>query len=165
MIARRPGLPSVPTALRELDAQQSHFLAVLLELGGGPQHGPEAAIAAGYSDNYETAARHARILLKSPKILKALKDGVARRFDAAAAAAFNTTFEICTNPKAPAAARLSAAQEILNRSLGPVPSKSLSVTAKAGVEDLLELLDAREKAGDMQTVEGRATEVRGGEDD
>jgi len=145
MTAYRGGLPSVPASLQELNPQQSLFLAALLELGGGPQHGAEAALIAGYGETHQEAERAARILLKSPKIIKALKGGVSQRFDAAAAAAFNTLLEICTNKQAPASARNTAAQEILNRSLGPVPSRSMTISAKVeSVEDIWERLDAKE---------------------
>lgn len=157
MTGRNDRLPSVPTSLRELDAQQSLFVTLFLELGGAPQHGVEAAYGAGYGETRDDAAEAARVLLKSPKIIRAIKEGVGQRFDAAIAAAFSTYLEICTDKKAPANARISAADAILNRSsVGPVPSRSTSVTAHLGVEDLLEKLDAAERAIDVTPAPQRA---------
>jgi hypothetical protein len=173
MSPRSDSLPSVPTALKELNPQQSLFLAALLELGGGPQHGAEAALTAGYADTHQDAERAARILLSSPKIMSALKNAVAKRFDAAAAAAFNTLLEICTNKSAPASARNTAAMEILNRSLGPVPSRSMAITAKVTtIEDLIFACDAQEKAKeaagevlDVEYTDTTPTMPRADEDD
>jgi len=147
-MTRRDRLPSVPTALRELNPQQCLFLAALIELGGGPQNGGEAALTAGYADNYEEAEHAARILLKSPKIMHALKDAIVHRFDIAASAAFETLLEICTNKKEPARARISAAKEIFDRapSYGPVPSRSMNLNVSGGFEELLDKLDAQDKA-------------------
>jgi hypothetical protein len=145
MTSRSDRLPSVPSSLRELDAQQSLFVTLFLELGGAPQHGVEAAYGAGYGETRGDAADAARVLLKSPKIVRAIKEGVGQRFDTAIAAAFSTYLEICTDAKAPANARISAADAILNRSsVGPVPSRSMSITARTSVEDLLEKLDQAE---------------------
>jgi hypothetical protein len=158
----RDRLPSVTGSLKELDAQQTLFLATLLELGAGHQHGPAAALVAGYGTTYEEASRHARILLKSPKIMKALKEAIVHRFDVAAGAAFNTLLNICVNGRSESA-RISASQEILNRSsLGPVPSRSLSVVAKVGgIEELLDRADAHERAAAAKKppiLEGQYTE-------
>jgi hypothetical protein len=49
------------------------FIAVLVKLGGGPQCGAQAAIDAGYTADSQEAERIARILLKSPKIVNALR--------------------------------------------------------------------------------------------
>ena len=63
--------------------------------------------------------------------------------------AFNTLLEVCVNSRAPANARISAAQEILNRSsIGPVASRSMSIAAHSGIEELLALLDAQDGGGE-----------------
>jgi hypothetical protein len=138
------------------DPREAHFVAELFRLGG-PQHAAEAALRAGYADTAEGAERAAAFLLGSSRISRVLTGEIKVRFDTAAAAAFATLLDVCSNPSAPANARISAAQEILNRSsIGPVPSRSVTVSARVGVEDLLEQLDAREKADAAKIIEGEA---------
>ena len=139
-----------------LRPQELLFLTVLTELGGGSQSGGEAALRAGYADTYEDAERAARILLESPRITRALKEMIMQRFDVAVSAAYATILSICVNGRSETA-RLSAAQEILNRGVGPVPSRSVSVTARTTVEDLIDSLDARER-----TAARRGTGASGG---
>jgi len=95
------------------------------------------------------------MLLGSSRISRAITGEVKARFDLATATAFNTMLEICQDPKAPANARLSAAQAILDRStLGPVPSRSMSLSASVSVEELLERLDAQGgQAGEVVDAE------------
>jgi hypothetical protein len=125
--------------------QEATFVAAIFELGG-PQHSAEAALRAGYADNLEGAARAAAFLLSAPRISRVIVGEIKARFDVAAAAAFHTLLEVCSDKKAPASARIAAAESILNRSsIGPVPSRSMAITARVGVEDLLERLDAQER--------------------
>ena len=132
--------------------QEAAFVANLFELGG-PQYGPEAALRAGYATTPEEAERAAALLLGSSRIARVITGEIKSRFDIAAVAAFNTLLEVCGDNRAPASARISAAQEILNRSsLGPIPSRSMSVTASTRIEDLLEMLDARERGEAEATV-------------
>jgi hypothetical protein len=134
----------LPTA--ELsDAREITFVSHLLDLGG-PQYAAEAAKRAGYAKSDAEAERAASLLLGAPRIARAITAEVRRRFDIATAIAFNTLLEICVNPRAPANARISAAQEIFNRSsIGPVASRSMSISAHTGVEEMLALLDAQEQ--------------------
>ena len=126
------------------DPREISFVAIMLDLGG-PQFAAEAAKRAGYAKTDAEADRAAETLLCSPRIARAITGEVRRRFDVAAALAFNTLLEICTNPRAPANARISAAQELINRSsIGPVASRSMSISAHTSIEDLLERLDAHE---------------------
>lgn len=76
-----------------------------------------------------------------------------RRFDIAASIAFNTLLEICVNSRAPANARITAAQELLNRSsIGPVASRSMNISAHTGVEELLAQLDAAESGDPLSNA-------------
>jgi hypothetical protein len=130
------------------DPREVAFVAALFELGG-PQFGTEAALRAGYADNPEDASRAAAFLMGSPRIARVITGEIKHRFDIAASTAFNTLLEICSDRRAPASARLSAAESILNRSsVGPVPSRSMVLTARTNVEDLLEQLDERERNGE-----------------
>lgn len=145
---------STPPTLATLsDPREASFVAALLELGG-PQHAGAAALRAGYADTLEGAERAAAFLLGAPRITKAITGEIKARFDVAAAAAFAALVEIASDKKAPANARVSAAESILNRSsIGPVPSRSMSLTARVGVEELLEKLDQAERdTGDMINV-------------
>ncbi len=140
------------------DPREAHFVAELFRLGG-PQRATEAALNAGYADTAEGAERAAAFLLGSSRISRVITGEIKARFDTAAAAAFATLLEVCSNPKAPASARIAAATEILNRSsIGPIPSRSIAVSARTTVEDLLEQLDARERAA-AKTIDGNAHDV------
>lgn len=140
------------------DPREAAFVGAVFELGG-PQYGAEAALRAGYTRDPDEAPRLAAILLGTPRIARVFTGEVRARFDVAVSAAFNTMLEICQDPKAPASARLSAAQAILDRSsIGPVPSRSTNLTASLSVEELLERLDARGGEAD-DVIEGEAVAV------
>jgi len=139
------------------DPREAAFVAAIFELGG-PQYGAEAALRAGYTTDQAEAPRIGAILLAAPRIARVITGEVRARFDVAAAAAFDTILTIATDPKAPASARLTAAQEILSRSsIGPVPSRSMSLHANVTVEELLSQLDISGQpagaAGDVIDVE------------
>lgn len=132
--------------------QEAAFVAALFDLGG-PQHAAAAAMRAGYGDTAEDAERAAAFLLGSSRISKVITGEIKARFDTAAAAAFNTLLEICADRRAPANARISAAQEILNRSsIGPIVSRSAVLKAEAGIELLWEELDRREREAGAKPV-------------
>jgi hypothetical protein len=144
------------------DPREAAFVAAIFELGG-PQHGVEAAIRAGYATDESDARLIAAALLGHHRIARAITGEVRARFDLATAAAFNTMLAILQDPKAPASARLTAAQAILDRStIGPVPSRSVSLTASVTVEDLLAELDAENAAretGDGEVLDAEYSEV------
>ena len=121
------------------DPREAAFVAALFDLGG-PQHGTEAAMRAGYAATPEKAARAAAFLLGSARISRCILVEIKARFDVAAGAAFSTLLSICVSGRSEQA-RISAAQEILNRPLGPIPSRSVTLTAQRSVEDLLARLD------------------------
>ena len=140
------------------DPREAAFVAALFELGG-PLHGAEAAMRAGYTADPDKAPGIAAILLGTPRISRTITGEVKARFDVATPAAFNTMLEICGDPRAPATARLSAAQAIIDRStIGPVPSRSMSLTVQTTVEDLLERLDGRE-SGAGEAIDAEFSEV------
>lgn len=141
------------------DPREVAFVAAIFDLGG-PQHATAAALRAGYADTQEEAERAGAFLLGSSRISRVIVGEIKARFDVAAASAFNTLLEICANRSAPANARISAAQEILNRSsVGPVPSRSVSVRAETTIEDLLERLDrmAEGSAEQPRVIDGEFT--------
>lgn len=141
------------------DPREAAFVAAIFELGG-PTHGAEAAMRAGYTDDPSEAPRIAAILLGDGRISRAITGEVKARFDVAASAAFNTLLDICQDPKAPASARLSAAQAIIDRSsIGPVPSRSMSLTASMSVEDMLEQLGAPRAQDGGAAIDAEFSEV------
>ena len=143
------------------DPREAAFVAAVFALGG-PQHATEAALQAGYGKTPDEAERAAAFLMGSARISRAIVGEIKARFDVAAAAAFNTLVEVCTNRSAPANARISAAQEILNRSsIGPIPSKSTSVGASEGIEDWIRQLDELKRAERAQVIDVEASAVCG----
>ena len=146
------------------EAREVAFVTALLELGG-PHYAAEAAKRAGYAKTDADAEYAAALLLSHPRIAKAITGEVRRRFDIAAASALNTLLEVCVNPRAPANARISAAQEILNRSsMGPIASRSVSVSASFSHEDMVEAYEAQqtaERAAAAKTIEGSTTPSNG----
>jgi hypothetical protein len=151
-----------PATIDLSDPREVTFVAAMLDLGG-PQFAAEAAKRAGYAETDGPAQRAADLLLGTPRIAQAITKEVRRRFDIATSIAFNTFLEICADPQAPANARISAAQEILNRStIGPVPSRSIGVVAHTGIEELLERLDAQEHGTDAITIDVVPTAARDG---
>lgn len=136
----------LPTIANLSDPREAAFVAALFELGG-PAYAPEAARRAGYARTQDEADRAAAILLDVPRIARAIVGEIRARLDVAALSAFNTLLEICASPKAPANARITAAQEILNRSsVGPIVSRSANLNANVGIEELLDKLDKRDAA-------------------
>ena len=123
------------------DPRETAFVAALFDLGG-PQHATEAAMRAGYANTPDEAARAAAFLLGSVRISRCFLGEIKARFDVAAGAAFSTLLSICVNGRSEQA-RISAAQEILNWSLGPIPSRSVTLTAQTSIEDMLNLLDQK----------------------
>lgn len=139
-----------PLTIADLSSpQEAAFVATLLDLGG-PQHATAAAMRAGYGATPEEAERAAAFLLGSSRISRVIVAEIKARFDTAAAAAYATLLQICADPRAPANARISAAQEILNRSsIGPVVSRSAVLNANVRtVEVLLDELDRHERGKD-----------------
>ena len=146
------------------DPREAAFVAALFDLGG-PQHGMEAAMRAGYAGTPEEAARAAAFLLGSTRISRTILGEIKARFDVAAGAAFNTLLSICVSGRSEQA-RISAAQEILNRSLGPIPSRTVTLTAQTSIEDLLARLDRPESdSRDSEIVQVPAMAPEGSEAD
>jgi len=129
--------------------QEIAFVSAVVALGG-PQHGAEAALQAGYTDDAREAGDIAERLLSARRIRSAIAGETRSRFEAAAPAAFTTLMNVCINGRSESS-RVTAAQEILNRAIGPIPSRSVAVTAHASIEELLGLLD---KATEEQVLNG-----------
>jgi hypothetical protein len=82
------------------DPREAAFVAAIFELGG-PQHGVEAAIRAGYATDADEGRLIAAALLGHQRIARAITGEVKARFDVATAAAFNATLEILQDARRP----------------------------------------------------------------
>ena len=149
---------SRPLALADLnDPREAAFVAAVLELG--PAGAPEAALRAGYAADYAQAERAAAFLMGAERIRRCITTEIKSRFDALAADAQNALAEIVRDRKAPASARISAAESILSRSsIGPIPSRSMAVhvDGNAAIEEIIRRLDAGEHA---EVIDGKAVGV------
>ncbi|WP_311031225.1 hypothetical protein [Mesorhizobium koreense] len=132
-------MPSDLTIANLTHPQEIAFVAAVVALGG-PQHGATAALQAGYSDDEREASDVAERLLSARRIRSAIAGETRSRFEAAAPAAFTTLMNVCINGRSESA-RITAAQEILNRAIGPIPSRSVALMATATVEELIAMLD------------------------
>jgi hypothetical protein len=143
-------MPSDLTIANLTHPQEIAFVSAVVALGG-PQHGAQAALQAGYTDDPREAGDMAERLLSARRIRSAIAGETRSRFEAAAPAAFTTLMNVCINGRSESA-RISAAQEILNRAIGPIPSRSVAITARASLEELLDLLD---KTTEEKMIDGK----------
>jgi phage terminase small subunit len=145
--------------LDELTPQQRDFVLAVVESGGRRDDVVNAALAAGYGrGRREVAAKHARELLRNPRVLAALRTEIKKRFDAASVIGLQTMIDLCESARSEQV-RLAAARELEDRGYGPVISKSAVVSATTSVEDLLARLDAQEAAARGDVIDGKAVEV------
>ncbi|HVW54127.1 MAG TPA: hypothetical protein VHC00_00465 [Rhizobiaceae bacterium] len=142
-------MPADLTTANLTHPQEIAFVSAVVALGG-PQHGAQAALQAGYTDDPHEAGDVAERLLSARRIRSAIAGETRSRFEAAAPAAFTTLMNVCVYGRSESS-RVAAAQEILNRAIGPIPSRSVAITAHAAVEDLLALLD---KAQEDSVING-----------
>jgi hypothetical protein len=98
----------------------------------------------GYTDDPREAQDVAERLLSAPRIRRAIAGETRSRFEATAPAAFTTLMNVCVYGRSESS-RVTAAQEIFNRAIGPIPSRSVTITAHAAMEDLLAMLDKAQK--------------------
>lgn len=159
MYPRPNVLQAENVTLADLTEKQAKFVQEFVARGGGHGAATDAAIAAGYAragkGGREAARARASELLRHPKILGALRDELTRKLNAGAAIAVETLVDLARNARSEQT-RLSAADSLLNRTLGPPISRSANIHANVGIEQLLEQLDAHDRA---QTIDGRAREV------
>jgi len=138
-------MPSDLTIANLSHPQEIAFVSAVVALGG-PQHGAAAALQAGYTDDPREASDVAERLLSASRIRSAIAGETRSRFEAAAPAAFTTLMNVCVNGRSESS-RVTAAQEILNRAIGPIPSRSVAITAHAAIEELLGMLDKATEEG------------------
>lgn len=148
----------------DLSPAQRRFVDYYAEMGHKPGGGADAALAAGYGQgkNRESAKVRASELLRSEKILNALRDALTRKLNSAATLGVNTLIDLVLNAQSEQV-RLSAAQQLIDRSsIGPIISRSAHLHATGGVEELLEKLDAQVQAAEAEvppTTEASFVEI------
>jgi hypothetical protein len=142
-------MPADLTIANLTHPQEIAFVSAVVALGG-PQHGAQAALQAGYTDDPNEASDVAERLLSARRIRSAIAGETRSRFEAAAPAAFTALMNVCIGGRSESS-RVAAAQEILNRAIGPIPSRSVAITARASIEELLRILD---KATEEEVLNG-----------
>ena len=102
-------------------------------------------MTAGYGNGQSVSAKaRASELLRNPKVLAALRDELTRKLNAGAATGVAVLIELATDPTTPAATRLSAATQLIDRGHGVVASRfaHAHMHAVRSIEDVLAAIDA-----------------------
>ena len=156
-------LPSETVTLADLNERQARFVREYVERGGRPGAAADAAVAAGYARPGKAGRAAARVrgseLLRNPKVLQFLRDEMARKLTAGAALGVQTLIDLCQNARSEQV-RLAAANSLIDRGHAPVTSRNATVQAKASIEDIIDMLDAQERARGAApaTIDGEVVE-------
>jgi hypothetical protein len=138
-----------PVTFADVSERQARFVREYVEHGGRPGAAADAAVAAGYARAGKAGRAAARVraheLLHNPKVLSLLRDELARRLSAGASLGVQTMVDLCQNARSEQV-RLSAARELVDRGYGPIVSRNATIHASTSVEDIIEMLDAKEAA-------------------
>jgi phage terminase small subunit len=141
--------------LVDLSERQAAFVREYVERGGRPGAAADAAVAAGYARPGPEGRAAARVraseLLRNEKVLRLLRDELARKLNAGAALGVQTLIDLAQNAKSEQV-RLSAARELVDRGHAPIVSRNASIVAKTSVEDLLARLDGQEAAEQQRAI-------------
>lgn len=156
-----------------LTKKQRGFAEIYVETGG--RNASKCARDAGYSDT--SAPQIATANLKNPTILAYIKHLVETKMQAGVSTAWDTLMELCTS--APAATRLSAANQILDRGgllLIKLEEKNVNINLNANIRrtpaelrkeltdlfaadpDLQKIVEARTSAEDVVDLEETGTQ-------
>ena len=138
-----------PVTFDGLTERQSAFVVAYAESGGGPGAAATAAQAAGYAKTSRAAARvRGHELLRNPKVLEALRDELTRRLNAAATLGVAVLAELAADKNTPAATRLSAAKDLIDRGHGPIASRWKVDHTVRTIEDILAEIDSAEDSNE-----------------
>lgn len=135
----------------------------------------EAALRAGLSPSNSrgAAAVRANEMMKKPRVVNAIREGVMARIKDSAAEAFDRLWDLARSAQSEQV-RLSALKEILDRSIGPIASRNaVSIHAKhehlfggQSPEDLIlaahrriEEREAKERHDRAEVIDAEVTEV------
>lgn len=155
-----------------LTKKQRRFAEIYVETGG--RNASQCARNAGYSDT--SAPQIGTANLKNPTILAYIKHMIDTKMQAGVATAWDTLMELCVS--APAATRLSAANQILDRGgmmLLKMEEKNINVNLNlsrrtpaelrkeltdlfASDPDLQKIVEARTSAEDVVDLEAAGTQ-------
>jgi hypothetical protein len=91
-------------------------------------------------------------LLRNEKVLRLLRDELARKLNAGAALGVQTLIDLAQNARSEQV-RLAAARDLVDRGFRPIVSRNATLTAR--VEDFIAQLDAREKNQSTDIIEGK----------
>ncbi len=134
-----PGFPAPAAMASALSIRDQHiaFVRNYIELGGMPTAAPEAARMAGFATSADPeAVLAAAMLLEHPPVARAIGKELAQRFLIHAGEALGAVLHLVRSARSESV-RLAAAQELLNRSIGPIVSRNAVVSADVTVEDML----------------------------
>ncbi len=142
-----------PVTFGGLTERQSAFVVAYAESGGGTGAAATAAQAAGYAKTSRAAARvRGHELLRNPKVLEALRDELTRRLNAAATLGVAVLAELAADKNTPAATRLSAAKDLIDRGHGPIESRWKVDHTVRSIEDVISELDVAD-ADDERVID------------
>jgi len=150
---------SLPASVDELNTRQAEFVTSYIEMGGKKGCEVEAALQAGYGGGVrEKAKRQATALLKNPHVLAAIKAEMTNHFGAASVLAVNVLVDLAQN--GPPNVRLKAAQDILDRGVGPVVRTALPQEQGDTIDDILDiLLQEEQKQKESNAIEAEFVTV------
>lgn len=147
-MSKKSSLPAKTVTPGGLSDRERAFIRELVETGQGRRGAAvDAVIAAGYTSNRNAARVRAYELLHSSRILEALREESTRRLHAGAALATSVLLDLAANA-ASEQVKLAASKELLDRSIGPIPSRStiqVGVQVDNSVEALLEACERRNR--------------------
>lgn len=140
--------PPDTVTLADLTEKQAAFVREYVERGGRPGAAADAAVAAGYARPGKAGRAAARVraseLLHNPEVMKALREELTRKLNAGASLGVQTLIDLCLNARSEQV-RLSAANSLIDRGLGPVVSRNAVVQTTVTMEDLLARLDGHQR--------------------
>ena len=141
----------------DLSKRERTFVRELIETGQGRRGAAvDAVIAAGYTSNRNAARVRAYELLHSSHILEALREESTRRLHAGAALATSVLLDLAASATSEQV-RLAASKELLDRSIGPIPSRAsvqVGVQIDNSAEALLEALENYKAGRPVEFTDG-----------
>lgn len=153
---KKTSLPAKTVTPGGLSEREQAFIRELVETGQGRRGAAvDAVIAAGYTSNRNAARVRAYELLHSDRILQALRGESTRRLQAGAALATSVLLDLAANATSEQV-KLAASKELLDRSIGPIPSRStiqVGVQVDNSAEALLEACERRKRGEHVEFVD------------
>lgn len=146
-------------AMRELTIPQQRFVVALVELGA--RNNTQAAMMAGYGGTDAARKVAAKVLMRSPKVLAAIREEADKRLRSGALLAASRLYELIDSNDEKVA--LKASIETLNRSdLIVATEHRVTVTDNRSREDVIKAIVAMAKKNnlDPKTLLGFDPEVK-----